>query len=307
MLSRSTLRLAVFLAASIGGCGADRPADDGDGKGASKRGDPSKTAEQAPATGDRLAAIERQAEDAIAERDWPLARKLIEEGSALAKSSGHDFDTVRARLLLLLGDVERDNGKELESRRCYADAMAIFRVQGDDVGRFTVHLAQGELEAGRGDYAAAARELGSAEGLLEGIDDQVLKGDFLIHSGRLAARQMRHEDALKAITEAARIFDIVKDSQARARALLMLADEQDALDRTNQSRRSLDKALGIFRDIGDKEGEVRALHKAAAIAVREGHHKKARSLLAKVRDLYYQLDRQADAAKVQRQLSSLPE
>jgi tetratricopeptide (TPR) repeat protein len=307
MFARSILWLAVLLAALTGSCGTDKPADGGDGKGSSRAGGQQKPSGGAPATGDRLAEIERNAEAAITDRDWPLARKLIDDGSELAKEGGHEYDSLRGRLLLLLGDVERENGQEVESRRCYADAMAIFRVQGDDVGRFTVHLAQGELEASRGDYAAAARELGSAEGLLAGIDDQVLKGDFLIHSGRLAARQMRHEDAQKAFAEAARIFDIVKDRGARARALLLLADEEDALDKTRQARRSLDKALAIFREVGDREGEVRALHKAAAIAVREGQHKKARSLLTKVRDLYYKLDRQSDAAKVQQHLSSLPE
>ena len=118
---------------------------------------------------------------------------------------------------------------------------------------------------------------------------------------------MRHEDAIKAYTDAAKLYEVIKDRGARAEALLALASEYDADDDERQCRRALDKALAIFRDIGDKDGEVRAMHKAASLAVRAKQYRKARKLLKKVRELYIALDRPSDATKVLQHLSALPE
>jgi len=292
----------VVTCALYASCGGGEPKPDEDDSSGDKKGDDLSAAIKA-----QLAEFQRDAKAAIGERDWPLARKLIKDGLKAAKQGGHDFELERARMLLLLGDVERESGKELDARRYYADSMAVYRVQGDDQGRFTVHLSQGDLEAGRGDYAAATREYAAAEALLGEFDDRQLEGDFLTRSGRLASRQMRHEDAIKAFSDAAKLFDIIKDRRARAEALLALGGEEDALDHERQCRRALDKALSIFRDIGDKDGEVRALHKAASLAVRAKQYRKARKLLGKVRELYLALDRQSDATKVLQHLNALPE
>jgi hypothetical protein len=268
------LLAAAALAASCS-AGDPEPEKEKGSKKAEKSSDEEREDATAPIRA-RLAEAERDAEDAMAKRDWPLARKLLQDALKLAKQSGYDFELDRARMLNLLGDVEREGGKELDARRYYADAMAVYRVQGNGEGRFTVHLSQGELEAGRGDYAAASREYAAAEALLAEVDDRQLEGAFLIRRGKLASRQMRPEDAIKAFTEAAKLYDIIKDQKARAEALLALAGEEDALDHERQCRRALDKALAIFREIGDKDGEVRALHKAAALAERAKQYRKAR-------------------------------
>lgn len=296
---------AGLLVAACGG--GDTEADQDRGSGARENGDDERREDAAAKVESQLIEIEREAVKAIDRRDWPLARKLLGDGLGLAKRSGHEFELNRAGLLLSLGDVERESGKEVDARRYYADAMAVYRVQGSGKGRFKVHLSQGDLEAALGDYSAATREYAAAEALLGEVDDRPLEGEFKMRIGRLASRQMRHEDAIAAFAEAAKIFDIVKQPRDRAEALLALAGEEDNLDKETNCRRALDKALSIFRDIGDKEGEVRALHKAAALAERAKRYKKARSLLKKVRELYLALDRQSDAAKVLQHLSSLPE
>jgi len=296
---------AVLLAAGCGGKGQEPAGDDRAER--PVKADKTAPGDAAAAVEAQLAEAEQEARAAMAERDWPLARKLLQDGMDLAKRSGHEFELERARLLLLLGDVERDGGKELDARRYYADAMAVYRVQGSNKGRFTVHLSQGDLEAARGDYVAASREYASAEALLGDVDDRQLEGDFLFRKGKLASRQMRNEDAIKAYTDAAKLFEIDRNQRARAEALLALALEQDAVENERQCRLALDKALALFRDIGDKDGEVRALHKAAAMAERARQFRKARGLLKKVHELYLALDRQADATKVMQHLSALPE
>jgi len=299
--------LAV-ICALLASCGGGEPASEEDDSAPAKddQGDTEREGRDG-AIKAQLVQARRDAENAMADRDWPLARKLLNDALQQAKQAGHDFEIERARMLLLIGDVEREGGTELDARRYYADAMAVYRVQGDDQGRFTVHLSQGDLEAGRGDYAAAAREYDAAEALLGAVEDRRLEGEFLIRKGKLASRQMRHSDAIEAFAEAAKLFDIIKNRRARAEALLALAGEEDALDNERNCRRALDKALSIFRDVGDKDGEVRALHKAASLAVRAKQYRKARKLLKKVRELYLALDRQSDATKVLQHLSALPE
>ena len=121
------------------------------------------------------------------------------------------------------------------------------------------------------------------------------------------ARHVRHEEAAKAFLEAAKIFAIVKDNGARAESLLLLAAEEDSLGKDGESRRSLDKARSIFHEAGDKKGEAHAIHKLATLAERDKKWKRARSLLGKARELYLELDRVSDAAKVLQHINALPE
>jgi len=305
---RMVLAAAAVTTALCCGCGSGCGSGSGEGRTDASGDEPARAEEKPPpSVADEVSKLIEEARAAAESRDWPRARRAVRDGIALATSGGREHEVDRAALLLALGDVERETGREVEARRSFADAMAIYRVHGDSVGRLRVHLSQARLEERLGDYAAAERQIEEAEALAAKVEDPSLKGDLLIHSGRLASRQVDREKAYEAFLEAVRVFDVAKDQRSRAEAYVLLAFEEDAMGQTGQCRRSLEKALHVFEEIGDREGQVRALHRLATLEEREGNVRRARSQLEKVRDLYAELNRSADATKVDQHINAMPE
>jgi tetratricopeptide (TPR) repeat protein len=252
-----------------------------------------------------LERIEQEARETLHAKDWGGARQIIRSGLKMSKDQ-RGFEIQNARLLLLLGDVERETGNEMEARRHYTDAMAIFHVQKNDVGRFETLLSKCQLEARQGDYAAATREISQAEAFLPKLKDRRHVGRFKMVQGHLASRQVEPKEASEAYMEAIRIFEAAKDHEARAEVLLLLAAEEDRLGQLADSKRSIEKALAIFNEKENLDGKVRALHRLATYAEREHKWAKARKLYKDVFELYEQLDQRSDAANVSRHLNALP-
>jgi tetratricopeptide (TPR) repeat protein len=297
----------LALALLVIGCSGDPGDPAGSGDTGSSALDNREKKELAQKLQHEFDALEADILAALKDRDWPLANRKIALGVEKTSAAGYQFEIMRARFLLQKGNLLRDQGDEVAARRNYADAMAIFRVHGSQVGRFEVHLAQCQLEEFLGAYAAASRDLAEARVLLSKTDDVNLKAAFLIRSGRLAFRQVKYDEAFEAFLEASRIYAQAKDRTAQADALVLLSDVEDAKGDASQCRRSLEKALAIFEKSGNKGGEVRALHKLATLAERDKRYRKARALFNKVYVLYEELDRPSDATKILQHINALPE
>jgi len=239
--------------------------------------------------------------------DLTAAKQLIDKGIKQTEASRGKLDNERGRLLLLLGNLERDKGNEIEARRHAADAMALFMVQKNIEGQFRVRLTIATLEENLGDQAAAYRQLDEAEQMLPKIaHNKEFEAEYLMHKGRLFARQMKYDEAMTAFLKASRIFS-ENNKQAQADALMSLAVAEDANNNVKQCRLSLEKALKIYRKIENKDGEVKVLHKMAALAERDKQYRKARILFKKTAELYAQLNRSSDETKVKRHINALPE
>jgi len=128
-----------------------------------------------------------------------------------------------------------------------------------------------------------------------------------MEEGRLAAKMVDRQKARQHYLEAIRVFETERDKIRLAETLVYLSHEEDGLGNTDQCRRSLDRALALYRELKDKEGEASVLHRLARVAEREKQYKLARKLLKKVYDLYGELDRTADALRVKRHINALPE
>ncbi|MDJ0762021.1 MAG: tetratricopeptide repeat protein [Myxococcota bacterium] len=300
----------IFITSfAIFGCGGS--ADPTAPEDAKKEGDTPASSNKTEVTlasrGSSLERISTNAAAFIRKEELTKARQEISAGLNLISRDETDLETHKARLLLQLGTVEREEGREVEARRHYADAMAIFHVQKDTTGRFETYLAQGQLEAQLGDYPAAARQYDAAEALLEAVSSPTLNGMYHLHRGRLASRKVDRDTAKSRFLNAVKLFEETGEKRLVAETMLMLAAEEDAVGRTSASRHYLDRALGIFNDIEELQGQAHATHRLAALAEREKKYKKARQLLKKVLKLYEALDQNTAATKVERHLSALPD
>jgi len=301
---------ALLMWAAIAACGEASDAGDGD-RAAERRDAPAdngtKPKENAAALSNQLVELESRIREALDTGDVPEAGRLIRQGLALTSAGGAAEEVARGRFVLLRGNIARNEGRTVDARRDYADAMALFRVRGDDRGRFEVFLAEAELEEIQGDYAAAERQLAEAETLMPKIDDDRLRGAYQLRLGRLAFVRARYPDACALFVEAIRFFSAARAKRDHADTLLLLASAEDGRGDFKLARRTVEKALALFGEIGDKDGQVRSLHRLAGFADRERQFAKERSLLTKVRAMYDELGRRSDAVKVERQLASLPE
>ncbi len=262
----------------------------------------------------QLRAFERELKDvhqrattAFADEDLSLAKQFGDRGLKLAEKCGHKCELYKAKFFLIKGNVARENGLEIDARRFYADAMALFHVHKNDEGRFSTFLGIGALEARLGDYANAGRQFDQASALRGKVKSKQLLGDLHVAQGRLHSRQLKHEAALKSLNEALRLFDVTNNKSEKAEALFLIAKEEEALGRERQCRHNLNRALRIFRDLEDLDGEARVIHRLAALHEQNKQYKQARKLLGKVHALYVKLDRTSAAAKVERHINALPE
>ncbi len=303
-----TAIILSFLSCQIWGCGSSQ--DEKTSKDTDKTAAPKKVSKKSESHMSDSKILEQIEQDVLAAsdtQDWARVRQLVKRGLNIIGKNGPGLELNQARLLLELGNVEQEKGRENEARRHYADAMAIFHVHKNDKGRFKTYLALGRLDARRGDYAAAAKQFESADALMPEAKDTKLFGVFKIETGRLASRKVNHEKALEDFSVAIKIFGATRNHKLMAETLLLMAAEEDALNRPAASRKNLTRALNLFKEQENLDGEARSLHRLAAHAEREKKYQKARKLLQKVHALYEKLDHKSRATTVKRHINALPE
>jgi tetratricopeptide (TPR) repeat protein len=295
----------LFSALNCGPAGSDPGAEEA--KSSKQKDGTSESSDRHVSVVNEIERIKKNADTAFASRDWIETKQLIAKGLNLTGENNADLELQRAELLLRLGDVERETGREIEARRQYSDATAVFHVHKNAEGGFKACLSIGQLEVLKGDYSAAARQFAEAEALIPQLKNNTLIGALKVHKGRLASRQVKPEEARNEFLEAIKIFETERDKKNTAETLLLLASEEDALGWMGALKNHLDRATAIFRDLGDMDGEARALHRLAGLAERDKKYNRAKQLLQKVEELYEKLDRTTAATNVGRHINSLPD
>lgn len=286
-------------------CSNDKPEPGGTHDGASQksRAEPDSAVAEA-----QVKLLERQLQQATAAveaSDADLALRAIEAGLELATKLGDDL--VKARLLLLRGDVEQGRGKDSEARRYYADATALFHVLANDEGRLATLISLAALEMRKGDNAAAGAHLEEADPLAANIRDRSLLARYKEQLGRLSARRLEHTQASAQLAEAYGLYKDLNEQRRGADILLLMAAADDAAGRDAASRKNLETAAKLYRELADPRGEAQALARLAASAERDGRYGQARALFTKVVDIYTQMGDPGAAAAVTRRMNALPE
>jgi len=138
-------------------------------------------------------------------------------------------------------------------------------------------------------------------------DDPSMQARHAMVEGTLALSRMDYAGAATAFSEAIRLHGADNDRRAEAAATLKLASAEDGKGDVKKAERTLNRALQLFRDLKDPNGEVRVLHRLALLAAQNGNPARARDLFRKVEQQYIALGQPGDAARVSQHLSALPE
>lgn len=184
---------------------------------------------------------------------------------------------------LRLASVQAEAGDARGSLATVAELRKLPAPAGDDV-RLDLAEARALFEAE--DYprevemAARAAERAGVDGL-RGVRARALR---LLGTGLRALG--RGEEAIRTFEEARSLFAREGDRAAEARVIRDTAGVAWDRNDLTGSRRQVETALGIFREIGDERGLAVALETLAVLEKGQGRPGPARSYLAEARDLY---------------------
>ncbi|MCK9522944.1 MAG: hypothetical protein M0R76_07845 [Proteobacteria bacterium] len=289
----------------LAACSPSKPADDAPPADASA--DAAALPEAARARQQNYADSLGEARQFIQRENLSAAARIVDAGLRKTKEDGRDWELYYAEFQLLSANLQRAAFAPLESLRRYADAMAIFRVHDHSAGQFEVLLELAVLEEDRGDFAAAERQLDEAATHLPRIDAPRLLARYDVCRGRVEAGRMNHAQALQHFAEADKRYAKAKEKLAQADTLFLAASSHDAQTDTRRARVALEKAAALYGEENFAPGVVRATHRLAILAERDKQYKKAKALLTKTRQLYLELGKHSDAAKVEQHIHVLPE
>lgn len=163
------------------------------------------------------------------------------------------------------------SGRSLYLERNYSDAQMttqqaadIFRRESDSLGSANTWLTFGNISLSRSKFSQAKEQLQKALDIFseakEDKDAQIGKANTLLALGTVALRQRKYRNALQNAEAAIGIFQSLRNETESARARLVRGSAYQALGNHRKALEDARKALFIFKDRGDRLGEISALN-----------------------------------------------
>jgi DNA-binding CsgD family transcriptional regulator len=217
------------------------------------------------------------ARDAATTDRWDDAETAYVEGIRLSRETGQSTDLAASLSGLAVLNARR--GKEAECRENIAAAEPLIRAHGIRLGEFWLEFAQGDLLAGRGDLAGAARHY---ESLREGLATTGLSDPDQSCTPELVETYV-HLSRLEEATVAAREFAASAAAKgqpwslARAERALALCDPGG--DQRDGAERHFTRALELHAETPDLYETARTQLAFGAWLRRDRHRVRARPLL----------------------------
>ncbi|MFH1680239.1 MAG: sigma 54-interacting transcriptional regulator [Candidatus Eisenbacteria bacterium] len=190
-------------------------------------GDHKEAAALLRAAGERPGTLVLEGRIALERGDLESAR--IEGESALAAAARDDCREWIGPARSLLGVVAQREGRSVEAREHFDEAMLSYRIAGDAEGECRTAIHLGTLAKSECSWGEAFRHLDRARRRAEDAGFLYLYGSASLNRGNLGYRLGLLEEAEAAVREARRVFSEIGYELGSARALIALA--RLALDR----------------------------------------------------------------------------
>ena len=182
-----------------------------------------------------------------------------------------------ARVLGKLGIAESGLGRYEQAARHQHEAVAIFRDIGDRLGEARALGILGFARQRQGRYQEAAGYGQQALDLSHEIGDSDGEAWALARLGAVDLRQGRYQHAIGYLRQALALFREIGNTVDESVALVMLGEVYTGLGRCEQAAGNFEKALTIFREIGDPVLEAEALNGLGGCLFQAGDADKARA------------------------------
>ncbi|MBF9128418.1 tetratricopeptide repeat protein [Plantactinospora sp. S1510] len=191
---------------------------------------------------------------------------------ALTVTEQADDRTQQARVLTVLGNLERLRGRP-EPAAGYLDrAMNLARSTGDDAQQGLALSNLGTVDAQRGRYEPAVGHFERAAALLGRSGNRLGEATALTNLGLAEQRLSRYEAAAEHLRQALTVFRQLGHRQGQANSLDNLGSVHLSLGQPDRAVEYFTEALGLCREIDDREVQAWVLNGLGEAACSTGRH-----------------------------------
>jgi predicted ATPase/DNA-binding SARP family transcriptional activator len=230
------------------------------------------------------------------------ARGYVREGrdwleQALAASDDAPVD-VRARALHGAGALAEAQGDYERAEQLHEEALALYRVAGDQEGIADALTSLGQMARDHGDYDGAVRLLDEALATCRAAGDRRGTAYALIELGTVASYRGGGQLALALYAEGLEILRAARDARGYAAALTNVATMTFVQGEPERAAPLYEEALGLWRDLGDEQGKATVLTNLGEIMQLRGELEQAVTLYRDALPVYQQAGDRRNAAAV---------
>lgn len=158
-------------------------------------------------------------------------------------------------------------------------ALDMFQQEGDALGLANAWLTLGTINLSQSKLLQAKEQLQKANSIFSGLksdkDAQTGKASTLLALGTVALKQRNYQVALQNTEEAIGIFQILRNELESARARLIRGSAYQSLGKHKEALADAQKALFVFKDLGDRAGESSALNNIGDILQSQKQYEQA--------------------------------
>ena len=243
-------------------------------------------------------------------KDRVSGKKLLEEAIRYRQEAANRARARGDRAALLRHEMV--GGKQLSSAARYEPArarleaaMTLAEELKDRSAQISIHKSLGYVAIGEGNPADARRHF---ERRLE-LATKARKREAQVDALRDVVRLLRMTEELERAEKLQRLLveltQKARDPHGVAAAHLGLGEILIARKRPAEARRELERARATFHELGDFQGEVRALERFAVAALATGDRHAARSRLLDALEIAVELDLWRVEERIRRRLEEL--
>jgi predicted ATPase/DNA-binding SARP family transcriptional activator/Tfp pilus assembly protein PilF len=230
------------------------------------------------------------------------ARGHLSEGRAwlehvLAASDDAPVE-IRARALYGAGSLAEAQGDYERATQQHEEALALYRVAGDQEGIADALASLGQMARDQGNYDEAVRLLDEALATCRAAGDRRGAAYALIELGTVASYRGGGQLALALYTEGLEALRTSRDPRGYAAALTNVATMTFVQGDLERAAPLYEEALTLWRDLGDEQGRATVLTNLGEIMHHRGDLEQAVTLYRDALPIYQQAGDRRNAAAV---------
>jgi tetratricopeptide (TPR) repeat protein/transcriptional regulator with XRE-family HTH domain len=177
-----------------------------------------------------------------------------------------------------LGTVHMRLGQHRLAVECFEQALARFRVDGDQMGQARALSNLGNVEQRLGHYRPARDHIEQALAMFRRVGDRFGEVGALHSLGGVEQRAGRYRQAYDHLERALTRSRLIGDQTGVARALVSLGIVEQRLGRLAPAAEHIQEALVVVRQLGNRSAEARALESLGTVYTRLDQPRRAAEL-----------------------------
>jgi len=233
--------------------------------------------------------------DPAAARDW-LDRERTALVAAAAHAAAHDWPSHATRLAATLPSYLANGGYFPEAITIFSHALDAARRTGDHAAEATALIMIGNVDWQQGRLQQATDHYRQALAMFRAAGDRGGEARVLGKLGIAESGLGRYEQAARHQHEAIAIFCDIGDRLGEARALGILGFARQQQGRYQEAADYSQQALDLSHEIGDSDGEAWALARLGTVDLRLGRYQHATGYLRQALTLFHEIGNTVDGS-----------